>query len=311
MCNAAKHSPGCLCGFGPPYPPSYTINGVTEWAEEVLDRPELVERGLRELAWDEKSIQEFVAAYSTLTHSPLPRSSCIQRVRELLGMRKKVEEEVLHEQVRVPLYRFGAPPVSGAKVEYSEGESFVGGGGWNLRFLGVGTGNTTSLDVSKSRTFVASNGACKLVYVPVTVRIARVAIFQGDQLVGRGHEAQVVSPKELGDPHLQRRGCISVAGNTDDDRPVEHYDVVDLALTGDTSGAVHKDKRSWETNVAREVSIQLNKIADVSALVRVKRTRRLELAFELPAGYDYRAYLCNGLTWWELPAHELKKQPRR
>jgi hypothetical protein len=40
----------------------------------------------------------------------------------------------------------------------------------------------------------------------------------------------------------------------------------------------------------------------MSALAKVKRTRRLELAFELPAGHHYRAYLCNGYTWWESPS---------
>ena len=33
---------------------------------------------------------------------------------------------------------------------------------------------------------------------------------------------------------------------------------------------MHKDKRVWEMDVAHEVSVQLKRIADVSALVRVR-----------------------------------------
>ena len=57
--------------------------------------------------------------------------------------------------------------------------------------------------------------------------------------------------------------------------------------------------------------MSLGKVADVSALVRVKRTRRLELAFELPGGHDYRAYLCNGFTVWESPDGTLETKSGR
>ena len=89
-----------------------------------------------------------------------------------------------------------------------------------------------------------------------------------------------------------------------------YHDVVDLALAGDTSGAVHKEKRSWVTDVGWELSLPLGKLVDVSALVRVKRVRRLELVFDLPSGHDYRAYLCKGFTHWESPSGKLAR-PRR
>ena len=66
MCNAAKHPPGCDCGFGPPYPPSYSTGNVTDWSRQVVDRPDLIQRGLRESAWDEEAIDEFVQKYLEL-----------------------------------------------------------------------------------------------------------------------------------------------------------------------------------------------------------------------------------------------------
>ncbi len=172
MCNAAKHSPGCQCGFGPPYPPSYTANGVTEWAEEALDNSSLVTRGLREASWDQASIAAFLARYLGLRNSDLPRNTVITSIRELLGMRRKVVESVTDDWIDVPLYRFGAPSVTGAFVEYSEGESMVGGGGWSLKVFGIGTADSTSLQVSKSRTFVAAvASSCKLVFRAVCSRV--------------------------------------------------------------------------------------------------------------------------------------------
>jgi hypothetical protein len=302
MCNAAKHGAGCNCGFGPPYPLSYTQAGVTEWSEEVLDNPALVTRGLSEMAWDDASIEAFLARYLELRNSDLPRNTIVSRIRELLGTRRKLETDVTEDWINVPLYRFGAPSVDGAAVEYSEGESFVGGGGWSVKVFGIGAGNTTSLQVNKSRTFVAGPGICKLVFIPIKLRVSRIAVYDGVRLVGRGIEAQVAPLRESGDEHLKRRGCRTLPKGSCTRGPAEHIDMLECLLSGDDSADIHRDQRSWDVDIAHEVSVTLMNFANVSALVSVKRTRRLELSFSLPAGHDYRAYLCPGITWWDRPA---------
>lgn len=315
MCNAAKHSPSCTCGFGPPYPPAYSVGKVTEWADAVLDNPRLVRRGLGEIGWDPAAIRSFAGRYADLQRSDLPRNSRVQQVRDLLKLRRRVVEESWIEIVEVPLYRFGAPPVRGAKVEYSEGDSIGHGAGWKVKIFGVGVGSTTTVDVARSFTCAAKDGAWKQVYVPVVLRVDRVAIYDGDVLVGHGHVAQVASAAESGDPLLQRRGVRSVYENYEglgaSDGTISFYEKIDVALSGDTTGEVHKERRSWTTDVSRELSVPLAKVIDVSALVKVKRTRRLELAFELPSGHDYRAYLCNGFTLWESPRPSAARVSRR
>lgn len=301
MCNAKKHSPGCGCGFGPPYPPSYGSGEVTEWSEEALENSALVTRGLSEMAWDEESIQAFLDRYLEIRNSDLPRQTMISRIRQLLGMRRVVEESVTDDWINVPLYRFGAPAVEGASVEYSEGASIVDSGGWNLKVFGIGTGDTTSLLVAKSRTFVATADTCKLVFIPIKLRVARVRVYDHDRLVGRGVHAQVAPLSQSGDEHMRRRGCKTLPRGACGTGPTEYLDILDCSLSGDASPDVHRDRRSWESDTARDVSVQLAKYVSVSALVRVRRTRRLELAFTLPAGHDYRAYLCHGITWWEKP----------
>jgi hypothetical protein len=277
MCNAAKHPPGCSCGFGPPYPPSYSTGEVTEWAEEVLDNPSVARRGLREMAWDEEAVGRFLQEYLAIRDSDLPRDTMISRIRQLLGMRRKVVEAVVEDWINVPLYQFGAPNVPGAVVEYSEGNSLTEGAGWLVKVFGIGTGETASLQVNKARTFVAQAGTCKLIYIPVKLRVSHIAVCDGERLVGRGHEARVASQQEGGDEHLRRRGVRSLPPRTCCEGPVDPRDIVEAYLSGDMSGAIHRDSRFWETDIAREVSVKLEKLLDVSAVVRVRRVRRLGL----------------------------------
>lgn len=315
MCNAKKHSPGCSCGFGPPYPPRYRVGEVREWAAEVVDRPSLLRRGLREEGWDERSISAFAERFATMRRSSVPRSTQVERVKEWLGMRKRVVEKTWTEVVHVPLYRFGAPPVPGAKVEYSEGETIREGAGWRLKFWGVGIGDSTSLEISRTCFFTASNGDSKEVFVPVMVRVSRVAIYDGDQVVGYGHEAQVASPEESGDPLLKNRGIRLVTDDPENGgaQARTYHEVIDLSLSGDSTDAVHKERRSWSTDVAHDVSVPLMKVPglDVAALVNVKRTRQLALVMNLPSGHDYRGLIGNGFLVWEAPRRAAAKRRRR
>lgn len=305
MCNAAKHSPSCMCGFGPPYPPRYRVGHVTSWEEEVLSDPSVGKDRLRQAGYDDRAINSFAKGLAQIRRTPAPTGTRIDRVRELLGMRTRVVEKTWFEMVDVPLYRFAAPNVKGAKVEYSEGSTSTDGSGWSVTVPGFGIGRTKTVEISKSRTFEAGAGEAKQVYVRVLIRLNQEAVYDGDRLVGRGYTAEVASPSESGDPQLLRRGVRSVPWQAGRYNGVtlDILDMVDLALSGDRSGATHTEKRSWVTDVSRHVMINLTKIksVDVSALATVKRTRRLELSFELPAGHDYQVYLCNGFTHWTSP----------
>lgn len=303
-----------MCGFGPPYPPTYRIGHVTPWEDEVLDNPSVATPRLREAGYDDSAINDFAKRLAEIRRSPAPRSTLGERVREMLGTRRRVIEETRFEMVDVPLYRFATPNVKGAKVEYSEGTTTANGSGWDVILSGVGLGRTKTVEITKSRTFEAGAGEAKQVYVRVLVRITREAVYDGDRLVGRGYTAEVASPSESGDPQLLRRGVRSASWpiRRQEDGTLDFHDMVDLALAEDRSGAVHKEKRSWETDVSREVKVTLakTKSVDVSALATVKRTRRLELSFELPAGHDYQVYLCNGFTHWTAPRRRLGKARR-
>lgn len=212
MCNAAKHSPSCMCGFGPPYPPTYRIGSVTPWEEEVLDDPKVAKDRLRQAGYDDRSINTFAKRLAEVRRSPAPRNTRLEQIRELLGMRKRVAEETWLEMVDVPLYRFAAPNVKGAKVEYSEGTTTADGSGWRVILGGLGIGRTKTVEISRSRMFQAGAGEAKQVYVRIMVRMTKVAVYHGDRLVGMGYTAEVASPSESRDPELLRRGVRSLKG---------------------------------------------------------------------------------------------------
>lgn len=313
MCNAAKHSASCMCGFGPPYPPTYRVASVTPWEEEVLDDPSQVKVRLRQTGYDESSIRVISRGLTEMQRSPVPPSTGVDKLRELMGMRRHIVEQTWTEMVDIPLYRFAAPRVKGAKVEYSEGTAQTNGSGWSVKVLGIGIGSTKTVEIARSRVFQAGAGEAKQVYVRVLLRFSKVAVFDGARLVGRGYTAEVASPSESDDPHLLRRGIRSIPWTTarHDEGTLDYHDIVDLALSGDRSSAIHKEKRTWVTDVTRHVKVQLPKAVNAEALATVKRTRRLELAFDLPAGHDYRAYLCNGFTHWVSPRAHLRSGPIR
>lgn len=285
MCNAAQHSPACVCGFGPPNPGRIIAEGVTEWAEEVLVEPKIVRPSLEAAGWDEPGINVFLALYENLRGSSVAHPTLVERVKELLGQRTQIETEVCEDWIKVPLFRFGAPPVPGAVVSYSEGSTTSEAKSWGVKVFAVGTGRTTDLAIHQTRTFEANSGTYKEVFAKVKLRVVKITTYEGVRRVGTGYRAEVVLPKNKREGSLRGRGCDNIAAETckqgveeDDVSPLEYW------FAGDSSDAIHRDERSWDFDVAKELSLRLQKNVNVGALVRIKRLRRLASRDSAPRG---------------------------
>jgi hypothetical protein len=112
----------------------------------VIDEPWLLRRGLRELNYDERAIQDFETRYQELTSGDVfARPQIVNAIKEMLRQRQVIEDDVWVETIRVPLYQFWAPRAAGAKVTYSEDEEVLDDSGWSLNVFGVGTGNCAIL----------------------------------------------------------------------------------------------------------------------------------------------------------------------
>lgn len=303
MCNAHRHPAGCECGFGPPYHRYVTQGeGGQDWAQDAVEEPWLVRRSLNDLNWDSKSIAEFVAEYRDLKDSELPEPTVVNRLKELLGRRTFIEEDHWRETVRVPLFRFGAPGVNGSQVVFTEGETLLRGIQWVLKIFGVGTADSTVLQVTTENTYTAGTGECKQVFVPVRLRVARVRVEQNGSVIGTGHRAQVIPPKSKDRSWIKGRGCEDLPRAKCSGWPdIVPEEVLDFDLAADSGRHPHRASTSWELDVGWDVSVKLKKIAEIGPLVRVRRIKKMSLEFTLPKGFDYSACRAIGQLWWSRP----------
>jgi len=277
-----------------------TVGNATEWAEDVFDEPWLAERGLTELGWTQRSIESFLAERSQLIEDALPKPEFAHRMKELLGSRRTVEDEVSHETVRVPLFRFAAPQVRGAMTQYSERDVRTEGGYWWLKVFGIGTANSQELTYSADRTYVAEDGQCKQVFVPVRIRVARVRVIEDGVEVGRGIRASVVVPKAKTQSVVRARGVRNMSPghcSAPDSSPEE---TLDYQLAGD-AGNPHRVQHAWATDVVREISLRLKDKVEIGPVVRVSRRRMMVVDLTLPPGHDYLGHRGVGRLWWETP----------
>lgn len=300
MCNAHKHPADCNCGFGPPYLNSLG-GSARDWAHDIIDEPSLAEKGLNELGWTERSIEEFLAEYSELLETGLSEETLARRINRMLRRTQTVEREVFRETLRVPLFRFSAPRVPGAKVEYSESQSAIGGASWRARIFGAGTGGSYALEYETEHCYSAENGECKLIFVPVRLRIALVDVIEAGRVVGEGLRAEVQMPKSKDRSWIRGRGVRDLT-DADCTQPlgIVPDELFDYPLAG-ASGHPIRARRSWRVDVEREVFIGLSKVFGAEIRTKIKRERSLGVDLTLPVGRDYEGAQARGALWWTTP----------
>jgi len=302
MCNANKHPAGCTCGFGPPYPGGLSYGGGVDWATTVIDEPWLMRKGLEDLSWDEHAVKKFIKDYQKLVSQDLAPLTLASKVRAMLGRRKMVVEESWRETVDVPLYRFGAPRTEGVAVTYRESMKVSTEIGWKLQVFGVGTGDTRHLSVVNQRTFIATDGQCKLVFVPIPMRVQRIVVYEQGQLIGRGVRAEVARPRRAHDIAFSRRGCKNLPKNAcqaaEND---ETLDVIECDLTQLPSRETYSEERRWASDLSRDLALFFKNVVEIGPVVRVQRVRELALECVLSGGTHYVGNLCRGRLWWASP----------
>lgn len=299
MCNAWNHDPGCACGFGEPAKGVAHITSQSEWPEDVEDEPVLLTRGLRELGWASKEIAEFISSVYDLESAVQSRAA---RIRRILSRYRITEIDHLTETIEVPLFRFSVPKVAGAEITYYESESTTSDRQLNLKVFGIGTGGSKTVEVERNATYTAAAGDCKVVTIPIRMRVARVRTFYRQRYIGNGVRAEVIVPKAGPRQLLRGRGCKSLIDGScrePGSNPVLDQVVHDFAR--DSSGAIHQAERRWTMDYASEISLTFSKVVDFGPLVRSSRRSEVRLAFQLPAGHAYEASIHSDRLRWVAP----------
>lgn len=195
-------------------------------------------------------------------------------------------EQTITKQVKIPLFRFSSPQITGSKVTYREMESEQTEGGWSISVLGTGMGATQTFKVKHSAEFESTNGAYKLIFVPVTLQISLVSIYMGSECVGRGLRAEMCTMKG---EYSFNKGIASIPESIgSQDIPQEDVEGHLFPLAEDTSGGIATYTQTWVD--ANEISVMIGIEAfDIkgSSKAVIKQERELELKFALPTGRNY------------------------
>jgi hypothetical protein len=267
---------------------------------------------LQASGWDAAGIEQFSRAFNELRGRRLPKPDLASRAKELLGLRRELVLRTHEDWVRVPLFRFGAPDVPKAVVEYTESDATAVMGGWQVKIGPVGVGRATELTVGLNCKFPAENGAYKEVSVSVKVRATEIAIYEGVRKVGEGWRAEVALPKTRGTFAIRSRACTVIDADTckqwldlDSAEPLQY------ALAEDRSGDIVTGELFTQRDVANEVSLQLERLVQLKLPARVKSIRRIGCAYKLPAGHDYHGHLGPGALWWAPVPRSINSKLRR
>lgn len=276
------------------------MRGTHSWPEEVQDEPQLLERGLRELGWPEREIVEFSDRVDA--RAPLVVDGLAARIRRALGM---YHTEAVSERtvtIHVPVFRFGTPRINGARVVYEEAETTARGRGIVLKVFGVGTGASTTLAVERTNVYVAEAGDCKVVYIPIQMRLSRVRTVRRRMFVGEGTRAEVVIPKAGPRQMLRGRGCMTLRRHGCTEPGVgTPEDQIAHDFSRDASGAVHEITRSWTVDYTEEIALAFRGTVEIGPRVKSMRKSAVTVSMMLPAGHEYRMSIYRDRLWWETP----------
>ncbi|MCU0649683.1 MAG: hypothetical protein MUF00_16960 [Gemmatimonadaceae bacterium] len=286
------------------------MSRTTSWVDWAGGSAERLRTGLLQAGWDAGGIEHVLHEYAAGQLGSSETTTLRERIEGLLRIRETRVERVDTVTVNVPLFAFSAPAVKGARVVYSETRTTSRGRSWLLNFSPVGTSHAATLDVEQVASYTAGAGSCKLVLVPVAVRVEQLTILRHGQVVGYGVRAGALPPEESQDSDLRRRAVQSIRASDLPSPEASPFDVLAVDVTQDRSRDIHTASRAWTIDVGREVSAAIPGIP-FSANVKLRQLNKLTLAFDLPAGHAYHAELYPTHLAWTRPTEPTATRRRR
>jgi hypothetical protein len=296
--------------------------GSEEWLDRVLrDRvgfaAALVESGL-----DEETVKDGLKTFDEVTQQAAQAKypySTIHNRKDFLAFKERMYaravksrlarwaglfewriEETASEIVRIPLFKLHSPKVEGSKVSYFEAgaEGGTSAPSWTVKVFGSGMAGSKKFGVKYKNTFVCKNGDCKLIYVPVTMKVEKGATYLRGRFVGRGRRAEMI----LKYPERVSK-CIDSVSEEECSKELNPSEAFDdeFDFSKDTSGDVHKVEwaETWSETTELNLGLTaLSSAADIKSVVT--REREIGLVFELPAGHKYHLRKCRqvrGVSW--------------
>ena len=296
MCNGANHTPGCECGFGPPYPGTISRVASVDWTEEAAHSREAFKQTLKELNLDEDMIRKFTREYRDVETSSEP--SKLGRLKQLIRGLKFKEEGTKIVPIKVPLFKLHSPSVQGAKVIYRETHIKKTERGWLVTVFGQGTGPTNTYQVVYDPPFESINGECRQVYVPLDLQVKSIAAYQSGDLVGRGVSLSVQGIED--ERVLRKRGCDLLDMKQCSDGLAGAVSTINYNRKGQPKPQTETFSQLWGNHVVDSIELETIKVFNtpIKPLAQLEHHHKLDLEFKLPGKRNYiLRYNNSGLHW--------------
>jgi hypothetical protein len=295
------------------------VESSSSWIDAGLRDPNMLQTDLQTLGYNSEeiagaleershtvdeleSISRRIAIYSVGQYYDTPRevsdllrrsASLRQRFANFLDRRSFKVEEVTECEIRLPLFLLAAPEPKGCATSFKTASMEARSLAWGIRILGTGLGGDAFVKVTSSYKFAAGAGERKLVFLPMKVTLARVAILEGDWIVGQTNQVVASECVPGTNPGLL---LLDAGAELSTGSPISTY-----PLAGDTIGGISTYEEKYESNTATKVTAGLTAFkTEVSFEAEVSLTREVVLSIELSGGFDYsmlRPADAEGIAW--------------
>jgi hypothetical protein len=221
------------------------------------------------------------------------RDSLWRRLADSLAGREIRVLEATDADVRVPLFVLSCPDVDGCAAAFDREEMRGHALAWSLTVYGSGVGGSRDVSASASAGFTAAAGETKLVFIPLTVTVQRVAVLEAGRQIGTGVQVDGSSVRTDSNPGL----LLLPPGTT----PPEGAPVQRFPLAGDTTGALATYQWKYTRTSKRNAEVGLEAFGMKASLkVGSELSTQVVLKYELRGGYDYvllNVAQGDGLLW--------------
>ena len=309
MCNGWNHGDGCACGFGPPYPWKITRDRRSKWHESAIFNTGEYKRGLSDLGLSEIQISQETNSYKGLGFpvsrktwgaiSTEKKSDWKSRFLDLFNQYKFEEIEHTHIKIDIPIFRLHSPKTKNSKVTYSQTMAVGKPDAWFITVLGFGTGDSQVFRLENTSEFSSEAGNCKLVHLPVRLRLTSLRVYRGKQFIKK---ALKVEPSPDHSSEIMNEGVKKQPSRDCKlDQCSKTGKVEVFPLVNEHEGSLNRYTRTLSSESEQGFSAEVGAF-NVKGTLRanVQRKAAITLSFELPGGFDYRMHHVeepDGLVW--------------
>jgi hypothetical protein len=305
--------------------PGHSVTDVTvmSWEEAALANPSRFAEDLRvlglrnedfqpsvDLAASVKSEAEFAVKLFLGRHGPniidptskseidriynSAQAAGLSKLRSWWKDRSIRIEERNEVTLQLPLFLISAAKPPGCTASFT-----IEGGqaqelGWSVTILGTGLGADSSIRTSTSVTFRATAGETKVIFMPATVSVEKVAVLDRGIPISHGYRIDVAGlRKQVYEPAVMLLAADAVPPLGIIERKYK--------LSGDSTGDIATYGYTFARSKKRSLRLSIKAYGtELGLSVLSVMDRSTELTYELRGGYNYtlhRVADCDGFIW--------------